>query len=119
MKHLSKGLLIIFTSIASLHLHAFTSEIINIKLNDGEVVTTRLCLPEQGERERQTELSLLFMVLGHLHISLNETALTITMYLLRGFVIKVQVFSPITEEKILSENYSEGLQKLFDTSVEI
>ena len=52
MKHLSKGLLIIFTSIASLHLHAFTSEIINIKLNDGEVVTTRLCLPEQGETDR-------------------------------------------------------------------
>lgn len=47
-----KGLINYFTSIASLHLHAFTSEIINIKLNDGEVVTTRLCLPEQGETDR-------------------------------------------------------------------
>lgn len=52
MIYLSKGLLIVITSIVSLHLHAYTSEIITIKLNDGETVTTRLCLPETGETDR-------------------------------------------------------------------
>ena len=52
MRYLSKWLLLIITSIVSLHLHAFTSEIFTIRLNDGETITTRLCLPELGETDR-------------------------------------------------------------------
>lgn len=139
MKHLTKGLLIIITSLVSLQLHAFTSDIITIKFNDGETITTRLCLPELGETDRivvavngtgpytyltQRDGFNYYDVLAE-NVPFESTLDLQDRFKVCGKVnLKVFLFDHHNhdlniEEKILSGKFSEGLQKLFDTTVEI
>jgi len=49
MKYLIKCVLATTLSVISVQAQAFTSEIKTITLSDGEVITVRLCLPEEGQ----------------------------------------------------------------------
>lgn len=88
-------------SIATMQANAFNSEIFPIELSDGVTTTVRLALPEDG----------LF--------DLEERFRACQKSNLKIFVFDKHNHDLNFQEWIATKTYSEGLQKLFETSAEI
>jgi hypothetical protein len=101
MKTLAKWITTAILSIASMQAIAFNSEIFPIELSDGVTTTVRLALPEDG----------LF--------DLEERFRACQKSNLKIFVFDKHNHDLNFQEWIATKTYSEGLQKLFETSAEI
>lgn len=88
-------------SIATMQANAFNSEIFPIELSDGVTTTVRLALPEDG----------LFDLEDRFRACQKSN--------LKIFVFDKHNHDLNFQEWIVTKTYSEGLQKLFETSAEI